>query len=328
VEKPGEAAVAPDGSVVFVDLNRVWRLTPSGSLRLIGGHLESGFGGDGGPATAAYLDSPTGIDVEPDGSILIADTYNHRVRLIDRAGIIRTIAGDGQEGYAGDGAQATQAQLGEPLDVKRGPDGYIYIADSNNTVVRRVSPSGTISTYLGTGNASANAPSTDGTPALQYNLQDPLSLAFDIDGRLLVLDFNTVIRVNTDLTVVAIAGNGQTGKCQDSLDDATQGTFNSAISISVDHAGGILVADPGCNEIRYVTPAGALQPLIGTGQPGMSPPSGAVSNAQLHGPLDAVPAPDGSVIVLDSGNDRVLRVRDGKVSTLYQFRPSSIAGVY
>jgi serine/threonine protein kinase len=236
VEKPTEAAAAPDGSIVFVDLNRIWRLSPSGSLQLVGGKLEAGFSGDGGPAMSALFNRPTGIDVEPSGSILIADTANNRIRLIDQSGTVRTFAGNGQEGYTGDGAQATLAELGEPVDVKIGPDGFVYIADANNTVIRRVSSSGTISTYMGSGSSAASSP--DGTLALQYALQDPLSIAFDRLGQVVVLDYNTIRRVNKDLTVTTIAGNGQTGTCQDNP-VALEGTFNSPINISADAAGGM-----------------------------------------------------------------------------------------
>jgi hypothetical protein len=291
----------------------------------MGGRLEAGYGGDGGAATAAVFNRPSGLDVETDGSILVADTGNNRVRLIDPSGTVRTFAGNGQEGYTGDGDQATLAELGEPVDVKRGPDGYVYIADSNNTVVRRVSPSGTISTYLGSG--SSNSTSIDGTSALQYALQDPLSLTFDKAGRLLVLDFNAIRRVNSDLTVITAAGNGQTGKCQDNV-DALQGTFNSPINISADAVGGIYVADPGCNEIRYVTLGGALQTAFGTGQSGMSADSGPASAVELNQPEDAVTLVDGSVVVLDSGNDRILRISKGRVSTLYRFQANSISGLF
>jgi sugar lactone lactonase YvrE len=325
VEKPTEAVAAPDGSIVFVDLNRIWRLMPDGTLRLVGGRLEAGYGGDGGPAATALFDHPTGLDVTPDGSVLVADKGNNRVRLIDPSGTVRTFAGNGQEGYIGDGDQATLAELGEPVDVKRGPDGYVYIADENNTVVRRVSPSGMISTYLGSGSSTSS--SSAGTTALQYALQDPLSLAFDKVGRLLVLDFNTVLRVNSDLTVITIAGNGQTGKCQDNV-DAVQGTFNSPINISADSSGGIYIADPGCSEIRYVTPDGALQTRFGTGQSGLSAATGPASAVELNQPEDAVPLVDGSVVVLDSGNDRILRISKGRVSTLYRFQANSIAGLF
>jgi serine/threonine protein kinase len=325
VEKPTEAAATPDGSIVFVDLNRIWRLNPSGSLRLVGGKLESGFGGDGGPAADALFNRPTGIDVEPNGSILIADTANNRIRLIDQSGTVRTFAGNGQEGYTGDGAQATLAELGEPVDVKLGPDGYVYIADSNNTVIRRVSPSGTISTYMGSGSSAASSP--DGIPALQYALQDPLSIAFDRLGQVVVLDYNTIRRVNKDLTVTTIAGNGQTGTCQDNP-VALEGSFNSPINISADAAGGIYVADPGCNEIRYVTPSGALQSPYGHGQPALSADSGPASALELNQPEDVVPLASGGVVVLDSGNDRILLIRSGNVATWYRFKASSVAGIY
>jgi hypothetical protein len=325
VEKPTEAAAAPDGSIVFVDLNRIWRLSPSGSLRLVGGKLEAGFSGDGGPAATALFNRPTGIDVEPSGSILIADTANNRIRLIDQSGTVRTFAGNGQEGYTGDGAQATLAELGEPVDVKLGPDGFVYIADANNTVIRRVSSSGTISTYMGSGSSAASSP--DGTPALQYALQDPLSIAFDRLGQVVVLDYNTIRRVNKDLTVTTIAGNGQTGTCQDSP-VALEGTFNSPINISADAAGGIYVADPGCNEIRYVTPSGALQTLYGHGQPALSADSGPASAVELNQPADVVPLVNGGVVVLDSGNDRILLIRSGYVATWYHFKASSVAGLF
>ncbi|MGQ9524333.1 MAG: NHL domain-containing protein [Armatimonadota bacterium] len=138
---PSSVAVGPDGSVYVSDTgkNRVRRIGLDGIIRTVagGGKPEDDLG-DNGPAVDARLSEPKGIAVGPDGTLFIADTGNHRVRMVDRDGIITTVAGTGSEGYSGDGGPAARAQLGDMGGVCLAPDGSLYIADTGNRRIRRV----------------------------------------------------------------------------------------------------------------------------------------------------------------------------------------------
>ncbi len=146
-----------------------------------------GFGGDGGPATMAQLASPLGSAVGPDGSLYIANSYNFHIRRIGPDGIITTIAGNGINGFKGDGEMATMAQLAYPRGIAVGPDGSLYIADTSNWRIRRVGLNGIITTVAGTG-PSTWVFSGDGGPAVMAQLKYPSSITVGPDGSLYIPD--------------------------------------------------------------------------------------------------------------------------------------------
>jgi sugar lactone lactonase YvrE len=135
-------AVDPSGSVYFIDYgrDRIFRIEKDGELTAIAGQGEAHgcFGGDGGPAANASFCAPEHLAVDVEGSVYVADTYNHRIRRIGTDGIITTVAGNGEQGFSGDGHDAVDARLSEPASVAVGPDGALYIADSGNHRIRRV----------------------------------------------------------------------------------------------------------------------------------------------------------------------------------------------
>jgi sugar lactone lactonase YvrE len=149
---PQALALAPDGTLFVADTRnaRIRRIDPvTGVMTTVAGTGESGDSGDGGPATAARLSLPRGLTLAPDGSVYVADAGAHRVRRIDPAGVITTVAGVGQRGCTGDGGPATVAALASPSGLAVGPDGSLYIADASNNRIRRVTPTGRITTYAG-----------------------------------------------------------------------------------------------------------------------------------------------------------------------------------
>lgn len=153
---PTGLAVDASGAVYFSELhgNRVGRIGNDGRLTTIAGNGFPGFGGDGSPARAAFLRKPAGITVDSAGNLYIADSGSHRIRKVDSSGIIRTIAGTGIAGFAGDDGNGTEAMLNTPLDVKLDSKGNIYIADAGNHRVRRIDSRGIITTVAGTGEAA------------------------------------------------------------------------------------------------------------------------------------------------------------------------------
>jgi sugar lactone lactonase YvrE len=140
LRRPGAAAVDGSGRLYIVDYgnNRVRRVDASGRITTIAGNGERGFSGDGGPATAARLNSPSGLALDHSGNLYIADSRNNRVRKVSRAGTITTVAGTGKGGFSGDGDKATEAKLNYPIGLALDHSHNLYIADSGNHRVRKV----------------------------------------------------------------------------------------------------------------------------------------------------------------------------------------------
>ncbi len=188
LKAPFGITVEANGSVVVTDstLHSVIRLT-DGGIETLAGTGEPGFSGDGGPAVDATLNTPLGIATGPNGSLIVADTRNNRIRQIDADGAITTVAGTGNDGDLGDGAPAVDAELRFPRAIAVDPGGVIYIADTSNSLVRRVGLDGVITTVIGTGDRGFNG---DGGPATDIQLDLPRGIAIDVVGRLIVSDTN------------------------------------------------------------------------------------------------------------------------------------------
>jgi NHL repeat len=168
------------------DNNRIRRVDlSSGIISTVAGTGVAGFSGDGGPALRARIRAPRAIDRDPQGNLYFADSRNNRIRRVGPDGIIRTVAGTGVAGFGGDGGQATRARLSTPRGLTV-VDGILYIADSDNSRVRRVDlATGIITTLVGNG---VRRYAGDGGPALQASLYNPRGVAIDARGRLLIAD--------------------------------------------------------------------------------------------------------------------------------------------
>ncbi|HLU66038.1 MAG TPA: hypothetical protein VKZ63_07170 [Kofleriaceae bacterium] len=195
-KQPNKLARAADGTLYITDQQnqRVRRIAPDGVISTVAGNGTAGFAGDGGPATEAMIACEIGSNPAPtcgvavDGERLyISDTLNHRIRVVDlETGIIDTLAGDGEPGYAGDGGAAAAARFSYPQDLEIGPDGDLYIADTNNSVIRAIDlDSGTVRTVAGTGELGLGE---EGLPARQTALRRPWGVEFDPDGNLYIMD--------------------------------------------------------------------------------------------------------------------------------------------
>ncbi len=179
-------------------------------IRTLAGNGKPGAGGDGGPAVEAQVNEPFGLCRGPDGALYFCDTNNHRVRKIDAKGIITTVAGDGTKGYAGDGDSAVAAKLNEPYEVRFDANGFLYIVERLNHVVRRVDcRTGLIATVAGTGQEGFSG---DGGPATSAQFKQPHSIALDREGNLYICDIaNQRIRkvdMKTGL-IFTFAGTGE-----------------------------------------------------------------------------------------------------------------------
>ncbi|MET7391557.1 hypothetical protein ACFYPT_41425 [Streptomyces sp. NPDC005529] len=263
---------------------------------LTGGATGFGFGGDGGPADQATLNSPQEVAVGPDGTVYIADMDNHRVRRIAVDGIITTLVGTGQPGYSGDGGPAHQATLREPSGVAVGPDGAVYIADTANYRVRRVAVDGVITTLVGTGQSGYSG---DGGPAHQATMRAPRSVAVGPDGTVYIADVsnNRIRRVAVDGVITTLVGTGQSGYSGDG-GPAHQAQLRFPTGVAVGPDGTVYIADTSNNRIRRIPTGKAITTLVGTGQHGFTGDGGPAHLATLAYPRSAALGPDGLIHIV------------------------------
>jgi hypothetical protein len=222
---PRGVIVGPEGSLYIAEpqQRRVRRVSPDGIITTIAGSGSYGTGGDGGPATQAEMVNPRILEIGLDGSLYIAD--GERIRRVSLDGIITTVAGSEHTYFSGDGGPARQAVLFGPNSIAHGPDGSLYIADTYNYRIRRVTPDGIITTIAGTGNRDFSG---DGGPAIDADLDTPVGLAVGSDGSVYFTDsYNERVRkVSPNGTIDTIAGNGDWGYSGDG-GPATQATLSS-----------------------------------------------------------------------------------------------------
>jgi sugar lactone lactonase YvrE len=297
---PNSLAFDASGNAYVSDRSdcRVRKITPAAVISTIAGSGATGFAGDGGPATAAKLDNPKGITTDASGSLYVADTGNHRIRQVTSTGGIRTIVGAGSCGFSGDYGPAPGAELCYPSDVKLGPDGMLYIADTNNHRVRRTTPGGVIVTVVGNGIAGSGG---DGGAAPAANLHFPQGIAFDAAGNLYIADTNNyrIRRVAPAGLVSTIAGAGTYG-CTGDGGPATAAKLSTPTGVEVDSVGNIYIADYMCNRVRRVTPDGTITTIAGTGTFGFEGDGGPAANAFLGWPSDVAVDASGGIWFADT----------------------------
>jgi len=251
------SGVAPDGGgglyVASWSENRVYKVAADGRVSIIVGTGTSGFSDDGGPATAAQLNRPRRVAVDADGNLYVVDYGNQRIRKVTAAGVINTVAGNGKIGFSGDGGPARAAQLNWPRCVAVDSTGSLYIADTYNQRIRKVTAAGVISTVAGNGTSGFSG---DGGPATAAQLSVPSGLAVDVAGNLYIVDFgNQRIRKVTAAGVIGtVAGNGTEGFSGDG-GPATAAQLNWPRCVAVDSAGSLYIVDTGNRRIRKVTQA-------------------------------------------------------------------------
>jgi hypothetical protein len=269
---PHAASLLPSGAVLIADLsnNRIREVAPDGTITTVAGNGVAGYrpADDGGQATQAEINSPRGVAALPDGGFLFPDSGNNRIRRVWPNGTITTVAGNGVQGYSGDGGAATSAELNLPFGVSPLPDGGFLIDDAANQVVRRVWPNGTITTVAGNGVAGYTG---DGGPATNAELANPHNVWATADGGFLIADVsNSVIRkVDSSGTISTVVGNGTPGYAGDG-GPATVAEVAFPKAVAELPSGALLVADTSNNVVRYVgtavTPTNLAAPTI-SGQP-------------------------------------------------------------
>jgi len=252
--------------------HRIRRISPDGMVSTLAGTGAAGYAD--GPVSTAQFNFPKGLAVDVAGNVYVADTFNHRIRVIrpdgpalsSNEGTVSTLAGVGQAGYR-DGP-AAQAQFDRPMDVAMDAAGVVYVADAGNDRVRAISPDGVVSTLAGNGERGYQ----DGPPD-QAQFNGPGYLAVDVDGDIYVSDGGTfegrgnhvIRRVTPDGTVTTLAGSGQPGLADGPVAEAG---FYFPHGLDVDAAGNLYVAEAVNQRIRVITPQGMVYTLAGNGTTG------------------------------------------------------------
>jgi uncharacterized protein (TIGR03437 family) len=260
IRNPCGMTVNGSGTLFFADTgnHEIKQVVSGGTLTTIAGTGTGGYAGDQHSATGAQFDRPTGVALDGAGNLYIADSGNNAIRILNTAGNMMPFSGSSctssgcTAGYAGDGLSAGQAQLSNPTGLAMDAVGNLYVADTDNGVIRKITPGGgTISTYAGNG---FNAYSGDGGPATQASLNHPRGVAVDASGNLYIADTN-----NNRIRVVLPNGNiytvAGTGAIQSGGDGgpATRAQLNFPTGVAVDTSGNVYVADTQNSNIRLLT---------------------------------------------------------------------------
>lgn len=301
---PRGVAIDANGRVAVADSNnhRIRFVGPDGLIITGAGTGVAGFAGDGGPATAAQLNAPSGVAATADGGLLVADLLNHRIRRVSPEGQITTVAGSGP-GFSGDGGPATAAQLNYPAAVAPTADGGFLIADRGNDRVRKVSPGGTITTVAGSGQLAFDG---DGGPAVAAGL-NASGVASTPDGGFVIADTlnHRVRRVGPDGRISTLAGNGTEGDEGDG-GPATAAEFYDPVDVAVAPDGSVIVADIAADAVRWVDPSGTIHTLAGVGLSGGGYNGDGVDArlVEVTQPSGVAVGPSGEVVISQTSHDR------------------------
>ncbi|GAA1879896.1 RICIN domain-containing protein [Streptantibioticus ferralitis] len=314
LNRPYGIAVDSTGTVYFSDYNNhvVRKITTDGKISTVAGTGASGFSGDNGPAVSAQLNGPREVAVDSTGTLYIADAENHRVRKVTD-GKISTVAGTGTEGFSGDDGLATAAELNYPYGIAVDSTGTLYIADTENHRVRKVTADGKISTVAGTVSAG---PKGDGGPAISAQLKYPNAVAVDSAGTLYIADAeNHRVRKVTDGKISTVAGTGAEGFGGDD-GPAVSAQLDFPLGVVVDSAGTLYVSDHNNHRVRKITTDRKISTVAGTGAEGFGGDDGPAASAQLNYPLGlAVDCVD-ALYIADYVNNRIRKVASAEMAGL------------
>jgi len=301
---------------VAVDAGGNLRIADSGNQRIrsvsVAGTIATIVGGaigDGGPGVFGYLNQPSGVARDNAGNTYIADTNDNRVRKVAANGTITTVAGTGAAGFTGDGAVAASAQLNAPRGLALDASGSLYIADTNNYRVRKVSAAGTITTVAGNGRCCGYT--GDGGAATSAQIGIPYGLAMDSSGNLYIsdIDNNLIRKVTTSGTITTVAGNGSYSYSGDG-GPATSAGFKEPYGVAADASGNLYIADTYNYRIRMVSASGTVTTVAGSGTCCSLGDGGPATSAWMI-PYGVAVDAAGDLYISDYSNNRIRRVSSG-----------------
>ena len=294
---PTGIAVDNNGNIFVADrLNhRIRKITTAGVVTTFAGSGVEGF--LDGTGTTAQFAEPFDIAIDFNGNIYVADCLNHRIRKISSMGVVTTLAGDGTHGFA-DGV-GSSALFKYPEGIAVDNIGNIYVADAGNQRIRKITPTGDVTTLAGDGNFGF----ADG-PGATAMFGTPCSVAVDADGNIFVAEKqnNRIRKISTTGMVTTVAGNGNAGKTDGT---GTEAQFRTPFGVTIDATGNIYVADSGNHRIRKITPAGVVTTIAGSTLGYMD---GVGTAAKFKYPIGIFIATDGSIYLSESSGSRIRKI--------------------
>ena len=282
-----------------------------GYIMTVAGTGTAGYSGDGGAATSAKLKNPLGVAVDAARNLLIVDSGNHCVRRMGTNNIITTVAGNGTNGYSGDGGMATNANLSVPQSVTTDSLGNLFVADSGNNRIRQIGTNGVIATVAG-------RILNDGDFATNATLNVVYGTAFDLVGNLYIADSgdNRIRKVDTNGIITTVAGNGIYDYSGDG-GAATNASLKHPFGVALDNGGNLFIADYNNYRIRKVDANGIISTVAGTGSSGFSGDGGMATNAKISSVFGLAVDAAGNCFIADWSNNRIRKVdTNGIISTV------------
>jgi sugar lactone lactonase YvrE len=354
LNRPRDVELGPDGRLYIADTDnhriRAVNLV-SGVIETVAGNGTPDFAGDEGPATAAALRRPFGIGFDKSGDLLVADTYNNRIRRVRLAlptavdalagpahetkpvipvtdtcphtsGTVCTVAGTGVAGDGQDGLAPLDTRLYAPVDLAFAPDGKMVIVDWNNHRIRAVRDDGKLKIVAGVGELAPNA-----DDELNVRLNHPTDVTFDLQGRLVIAAWHNSRVKRVDLTTLAIediAGTGARAYKGENV-PATMADLNLPVSVLYDPAGNLFISDQANQRIRRVDPSGMIVTVAGSGMRGFSGDGGPALQCTFAMPVGQRGQPaghiaratDGTFYIADTENHRIRRIDPAGVITTF-----------
>jgi len=306
-------AVATDnsGNLYIADMrNHVIRMVNStGIVSTVAGNGTSGTSTTNGPAISAPLNQPTGMAIDNEDNIYIADYNASTIKKVSSQGIMTTFVGNGTEGFSGDGGQAAVAKLYRPVAIAIDNTGNLYISDASNKVIRKVTKSGVISTFAGTPGRAGY--SGDGGPATAAKLTQLSGIAVDNAGNLYIADPScSVIRKVTPQGIISTyAGNGNPGYSGDG-GPAIKAEFQigSPQGVAVDNAGNVYALDYQNHVVRKISTSGIITTIAGTGASDYTGDGGPVISAFIWYPIGIAADNAGNIYITDSYNNTIRKI--------------------
>ncbi|MFN7938535.1 MAG: hypothetical protein U0R19_34725 [Bryobacteraceae bacterium] len=291
LNNPMDVKTDASGAIYIADTanHRIRKIT-AGIITTLAGDGEAGFSGDNGAASTARLFRPQSVAIDATGNVYIADTQNHRVRKISSNGKITTIAGTGVAGFNGDSQLASDAQLHTPSAVALDANGVLYIADTGNHRIRRLTASGYLLTIAGT---AGRGFSGDGEAALSARLDTPVGLVFDSSGNLYIAD-----QGNRRVRRISPLGTMSTALANAGL----------PAGLAIDAQGSLVWSDAATNSILAADPGGIPRIIAGKGERGFSGDGEAAKDARLDGPSGLAIDKQGNLYIADRNNHRIRKV--------------------
>ncbi len=285
------------------------------NIYTIAGDTTWGYSGDGGLATLAECKQTTNVAFDTLGNIFFADCLNNRIRKINPAGIITTVAGNGSEGYSADGISATASWLDLPWGIAVDGAGNLFIGDRENHRIRKVNTSGIISTIAGTGLWGYSG---DGGPAVSAQVNGPRGVIVDKVGNVYFADAENhrVRKINTSGVISTFAGNGYPSYLGDG-GPATAANLFYPSGLAMDTIGNIFIADQYNHRIRKVNTAGIITTVAGNGTHGYTTDGIAATASEINYPLGVAVDLAGNIYIGDEDNSRIRKVNTaGIISTI------------